>query len=109
MFLSPGYAAAIPVSAGVVVGIALEVRNVITAENHTKLVRGITANLTMRLSSSNRPTLLRNKQQWRFYFPPGARARPLSLAVADVVLVRLGRPQQAGELSQDSRSAAIRE
>src|SRR6476619_3860428 len=51
MFLSPGYAAAIPISAGAVVGVALEVRNVITAENDTNLVRQITANLTMRLSS----------------------------------------------------------
>src|SRR5438552_3549314 len=46
MFLSPGYAAAIPISAGAVVGVALEVRNVITAENDTNLVRRITANLT---------------------------------------------------------------
>ena len=48
MFLSPGYAAAIPISAGAVVGVALEVRNVITAENDTNFVRRITANLTMR-------------------------------------------------------------
>src|SRR6476646_3964714 len=46
MFLSPGYFAAIPISAGAVVGVALEVRNVITAENDTNLVRRMTANLT---------------------------------------------------------------
>src|SRR5947199_9954440 len=45
IFLSPGYAAAIPISAGAVVGVALEVRNAITAENDTNLVRRITANL----------------------------------------------------------------
>ena len=38
-------------AAGAVVGIALEVRNVITAENDTNLVRRITANLTMCLRS----------------------------------------------------------
>src|SRR6266403_1753405 len=63
MFLSPGYAAAIPISAGAVVGVALEVRNVITAENDTNLVRRITANLTMGLCSQKRATLLRNKHQ----------------------------------------------
>ena len=36
---------------GAAVGIALEVRNVITAENDTNLVRRITANRTMRLCS----------------------------------------------------------
>ncbi len=34
-----------PVSAGATVGVALEVRNVITAENDTNLVRRIPANL----------------------------------------------------------------
>ena len=51
IFLSPGYAAAIPISAGAVVGVALEVRNVITAENDTNLVRRITANLTNEFGS----------------------------------------------------------
>jgi|SRR4029077_9134880 len=46
MFLSPGYAAAIPISAGAVVGVALEVRNVITAENETNQIRRSFANFT---------------------------------------------------------------
>ena len=57
--MSSGYLLAIPTPgvtpgdgegvgvAGAVVGIALEVRNAITAENDTNLVRRITANLTM--------------------------------------------------------------
>src|SRR5438477_6654950 len=75
MFLSPGYAAAIPISAGAVVGVALEVRNVITAENDTNLVRRITAKLTNAFvqlkarHSTSQQTLM-----WRFYFLPGESA-----------------------------------
>ena len=79
MFLSPGYAAAIPISAGAVVGVALEVRNVITAENDTNLVRRITAKLTNAFvqlkarHSTSQQTLM-----WRFYFLPGESASGLA-------------------------------
>jgi len=66
-------------AAGAVVGIALEVRNVITAENDTNLVRRITAKLTNAFvqlkarHSTSQQTLM-----WRFYFLPGESASGLA-------------------------------
>src|SRR2546421_12488714 len=73
MFLSPGERAAIPLSADAVVGVALEVRNVITAENDTNPVRRISANLM------NTPAQLKASHSrsqriplWRFRLPPAS-------------------------------------
>ena len=86
-----GSAAAIPISAGAVVGVALEVRNVITAENDTNLVRRITANLTNAfVQLKARHSTSQQTPIWRFNFPPGERDSGLADYSSTPAFVNLG-------------------